>query len=196
MWNLLKLLKINALYALGERWNLNIQGDFLTWTSGSVSTLIPSRFTTTAKARGAAGLTKHLQESPRKSSLVAQEVKDSVLSLLGLRSLMWRGFDPLPRNFCMSQVWPKKKKKSLRKDRWWINVHPYLVQEDVLWILHRTVLCPDNAQQHLLHPQRLGTPPRTHCCVLIPRHHPHPPLFWFLQLSYLHFLDLQKTSGV
>ena len=42
--------------------------------------------------------------SPKKplrtwSSLVAQEVKDPALSLLWLRSLLWHGFDPCPRNF-------------------------------------------------------------------------------------------------
>ena len=40
----------------------------------------------------------HLQSSP-----VAQQVKDPVLSLL------WRGFDPWPRNFRLP--WSKKKKK-------------------------------------------------------------------------------------
>ena len=39
------------------------------------------------------------------SSLVAQPVKDPVLSAL------WHGFDPWPRNFCMLQVQEKKKKK-------------------------------------------------------------------------------------
>ena len=37
------------------------------------------------------------------SSLVAQWVKDLVLSLLWLRSLHWHGFYPWPRNVCMSQ---------------------------------------------------------------------------------------------
>ena len=34
--------------------------------------------------------------------LVAQQVKDLVLSLL------WLEFDPWPQNFCMLQVWTKK----------------------------------------------------------------------------------------
>ena len=43
-----------------------------------------------------------------RSSLEAQNVKDLALSLLWLGSLLWYGFDPGPRNFCMLQVWPKK----------------------------------------------------------------------------------------
>ena len=39
-------------------------------------------------------------------------IKDLALSLLWLRLLPWRGFNPWPRNFCMPQEWPKKKKKS------------------------------------------------------------------------------------
>ena len=39
------------------------------------------------------------------SSLVAQWVKDPVLSLLWLRSLLWGRFDPWPRNVCMLQMW-------------------------------------------------------------------------------------------
>ena len=42
------------------------------------------------------------------SSLVAQWVKDLVLSLQQLRSLLWCGFHPWPRNFCMLWVQPKK----------------------------------------------------------------------------------------
>ena len=42
---------------------------------------------------------------------MAQWVKDPVLSLLWLRLLLWRRFDPWPRNFDMPQVWPKKKKE-------------------------------------------------------------------------------------
>ena len=37
------------------------------------------------------------------STLVAQWVKDSALSLL------WLGFDPWPRNFRMLQAWGKKR---------------------------------------------------------------------------------------
>lgn len=33
-------------------------------------------------------------------------VKDSALSLLWLRSLLWLGFDPWPGNFCMSRARP------------------------------------------------------------------------------------------
>ena len=38
------------------------------------------------------------------SSLVAQWVKDQVLSLLWLGSLMWLEYDPWPENFHMPQV--------------------------------------------------------------------------------------------
>ena len=38
------------------------------------------------------------------SSLVAQQVKDPVLSR------QWLGLNPWPRNFCMPWVWPKEKK--------------------------------------------------------------------------------------
>ena len=35
-------------------------------------------------------------------------VKDPVLSLLWLRSLLWWTFDPWPRNFHMPHAWPKR----------------------------------------------------------------------------------------
>jgi len=38
---------------------------------------------------------------------VAQWVKNPVLSLLWLGSLLWPRFDPWPGNFCMLQPWPK-----------------------------------------------------------------------------------------
>ena len=44
-------------------------------------------------------------------SLAAQWVKDLVLSLLWLKSLLRHGFEPWPGNFCMPQAWPKKKKR-------------------------------------------------------------------------------------
>ena len=37
----------------------------------------------------------------KRSSLMAQQVKDPVLSLLWLRSLLWSRFDPWLGNFCM-----------------------------------------------------------------------------------------------
>ena len=42
------------------------------------------------------------------SSLVAQWVKDLVLSLQWLGLLSWHRFDPLTRSFYMLQMWPKK----------------------------------------------------------------------------------------
>ena len=42
---------------------------------------------------------------------MAQWIRDLVLSLLWLRSLLLRhGFDPWPENFLMSQACPKEKK--------------------------------------------------------------------------------------
>ena len=38
-------------------------------------------------------------------------VKDPVLSLLWLRSLLWHGFQPWTKNFHMPQALPEKKKK-------------------------------------------------------------------------------------
>ena len=46
------------------------------------------------------------------SSLVVQWVKELVLTLLWLRLLLWRRFDPQPRNFRMARVWPKKEKNN------------------------------------------------------------------------------------
>ena len=38
-----------------------------------------------------------------------QWVKDPISSLQWLRALLWHGFDPWPRNFCMLLVQPRKK---------------------------------------------------------------------------------------
>ena len=46
---------------------------------------------------------------------MARWVKDLVLSLLWLRSLLWFGFDPWLENFCLLSVQPKKKKKKRKK---------------------------------------------------------------------------------
>ena len=40
---------------------------------------------------------------------MAQWVKDPVLSLRGLGSLSWVGFDRWPSNLHMPHAWPKKK---------------------------------------------------------------------------------------
>ena len=48
-----------------------------------------------------------------RSSLGAGWLEDPVLSLWQLRLLLWCGFDPWSQNFCMPQVWLKKKKKML-----------------------------------------------------------------------------------
>ena len=51
-----------------------------------------------------------------KSSLVAQQVKDSALSLQQLRLLLWCGFHPWPGNFCMPQMWPKKRERERERN--------------------------------------------------------------------------------
>ena len=48
---------------------------------------------------------------------MVQWVKDPVLSLLWLGSLVWCGFGPWPRNFCVLQAWPKGKKKKMSLSR-------------------------------------------------------------------------------
>ena len=49
------------------------------------------------------------------SYCVAQQVKDLALSLQWLGLLLWHGFDPWPVNFCMLQLWGKKKVNILRQ---------------------------------------------------------------------------------
>ena len=51
-------------------------------------------------------------KSECRSSPVAQQVKDPVLSLQRLRLLLWCGFDLWPGNFHMLLVYPKTKSKS------------------------------------------------------------------------------------
>ena len=59
---------------------------------------------------------------PASSSLLAQWVKNSVLSLLWLGSLLWHRFDSWPRNFCMATgVAKKKKKKCLLEWSIWLG---------------------------------------------------------------------------
>lgn len=53
-------------------------------------------------------------------SLVAQQVKDSGLSLSWLRSLLCCGLDPWPRSFCMPQVQLKKEREGERA--FWLGV--------------------------------------------------------------------------
>ena len=47
-------------------------------------------------------------------SLVAQQVKDLMLSLQWLGLLLWHGFDPWPGNFHMPWVQPAKKIHQLK----------------------------------------------------------------------------------
>ena len=48
------------------------------------------------------------------SSLVAQQVKDPLLSLQWLGSLLWYRVDPWPGNFHLPQAWAKKKKPDVQ----------------------------------------------------------------------------------
>ena len=58
-----------------------------------------------------AGLGRGSSEVQGRSSLVAQQVNDLVMSLLQLRLLLWLRFNPRPGNFHMLWVQPKRKKK-------------------------------------------------------------------------------------
>ena len=51
-----------------------------------------------------------------KEFLVAQQVKDTALSLLWLGSLLWRGFYPWPRELLPTLGMAKKKKKKEWKE--------------------------------------------------------------------------------
>ena len=57
---------------------------------------------------------------------MVQQFKDPVLSLLGLRSLLWRRFDPGPRNF--REPHRSSQKKFLKILKVWIPGHPYSLQ--------------------------------------------------------------------
>ena len=50
------------------------------------------------------------------SSLVAQQLKDLVLSLQQLRSLLWHSFNTWPGNFHMPQEQPKTQAKQTNKN--------------------------------------------------------------------------------
>jgi len=57
---------------------------------------------------------------------VAQLVKDLVLSLLWLGSLLWCAFNPGPQNICMLQAQPKQTNKQLNKNRIKIKISSYM----------------------------------------------------------------------
>ena len=46
---------------------------------------------------------------------MAEQVKDLILSLFWLGTLLWCRFDPWTGNFCMLWAWPQKKKR--KKER-------------------------------------------------------------------------------
>ena len=51
-----------------------------------------------------------------RESRVVQWVRDPVLSLQWLGSLLWHGLDPWPGNFCV--LWARTKKKKKKKMKW------------------------------------------------------------------------------
>ena len=90
------------------------------------------------------------------------EVKDWVLSLLWLRSLLWYQF--LARNFCRSQVWPKQTNKQTNNNKdclWWdyfLKKIFYLPWKwcFMLFFIHR-----------LWHPLQSNFPCPQHLCNLV-----------------------------
>ena len=58
-------------------------------------------------------------EALRRSSTVAQQVEDPLLSLLRLGLLLWQGFDSWPGNSPMPWCGQKKKKKKKKKKKPW-----------------------------------------------------------------------------
>ena len=76
----------------------------------------------------------YIRKQKCRCSLVSQQVKNPALSLLSLGLLLWHGFDPWSRNFCLPWAQPKKKKKkkqtplknfkfSCRKVLWTVQSH-------------------------------------------------------------------------
>ena len=59
------------------------------------------------------------------SSLVAQQAKYQVLSLLWLGSLLWCGFDAWPGNFCMLPAQPKEKEKKNKEPLCYVFKHMF-----------------------------------------------------------------------
>ena len=47
---------------------------------------------------------------------MAQQVKDLTLTVQWLRSLLWRGLNPWPENFCMMQVQPENRNNNPKVD--------------------------------------------------------------------------------
>ena len=80
------------------------------WASGYSSNLTPSLGTSICCGCGPKKTNKKINEGGG-VPIVAQQVKDPVLSLLWFRSLLWQRLDPWPRNFCMLGAKKKKKRK-------------------------------------------------------------------------------------
>ena len=60
---------------------------------------------------------------------MTQQVKDLVLSLLRLRSLLWCVFDPWPWNLCMLWMWPEKECRYS-----YIHLNRYTSREFPSWL--------------------------------------------------------------
>ena len=64
-----------------------------------------------------------------RSSPVAQQSKDLVLSLLWLKLLLWLGLDPWPGSFGMLGAWGKNERKEGRKEgRFWSSFAAWKVR--------------------------------------------------------------------
>ena len=72
------------------------------------------------------------------SSLVVQRVKDLVLSLQWLGSLLWCGFHPWPRNFHMLWVQPKSLPMSYVNSSAWHPLESTNSEKQWRWSLNRT----------------------------------------------------------
>ena len=88
----------------------------LLWLGHSPATAVPP-FRTLAWELPYAALValKSKKNKKRDSSLAVQWVKDPMLSLQWLRSLLWHRFNPWPANFHMPWGWPKERKNLLKE---------------------------------------------------------------------------------
>ena len=91
------------------------------------------------------------------SSLMAQQVKDPVLSLLWFESLLWGWFHPWPRNFLMPWAQPKKREGALIPSSMKVpRCHSSLLWQNTLghsitgWITVRVITLPSTLPQEVL----------------------------------------------
>ena len=57
------------------------------------------------------------------------KVKDPVLTLQHLGSLLWCGFDHCPGNFCMLQVQSKRKKRKKKRNK--MKAKPNMIKSEL-----------------------------------------------------------------